>query len=82
MRFKNIYNETKDNVESSMLSLWTPGRHRMRAALKDLLAREPIMAEPIFQSKLETIFEPRGDNSFAYRTRSWRRLSTLSAPDG
>ena len=60
MRFKNIYNETKDNVESSMLSLWTPGRHRMRAALKDLLAREPIMAEPIFQSMFpwETTNDP------------------------
>lgn len=50
MKFKNIYNETKDNVESSMLSLWTPGRHRMRSALKDLFIREPIMTEPIFQS--------------------------------
>lgn len=50
MNFKNIYNETKDNVESSMLSLWTPGRHRMRPALKDLFEREPLLAEPIFQS--------------------------------
>ena len=50
MNFKNIYNETKDNVESSMLSLWAPGRHRMRAALKDLFEREPLLAKPIFQS--------------------------------
>ena len=50
MKFKNIYNETKDNVESSMLSLWAPGRHRMRPALKDLFEREPLLAEPIFQS--------------------------------
>ncbi len=50
MKFKNIYKETKDNVESSMLSLWTPGRHRMRAAIKDLFEREPLLAEPIFQS--------------------------------
>ncbi len=50
MKFKNIYNETKDNVESSMLSLWAPGRHRMRPALKELFDREPLLAEPIFQS--------------------------------
>jgi len=50
MKFQNIYTETKDNVESSMLSLWAPGRHRMRPALKDLFKREPLLAEPIFQS--------------------------------
>lgn len=50
MKFKNIYTQTKENVEMSLLSLWTPGRHRMRAAVKDLIKREPLMAEPIFQS--------------------------------
>jgi len=50
MKFKNIYNETKENVELSLLSLWAPGNHRMRPVLIDLFKREPLMAEPVFQS--------------------------------
>ena len=50
MKFKNIYKETKENVEMALLSLWAPGKHRMRSALKDLFKREPLMAEPVFQS--------------------------------
>ena len=50
MKFKNIYKETKENVELALLSLWAPGKHRMRVALKDLFKREPLMAEPVFQS--------------------------------
>ena len=50
MKFKNLYEQTKEDVELSLLSLWTPGLHRMRPAIKDLLQREPLMAEPVFQS--------------------------------
>lgn len=50
MKFKNIYKETKENVELSLLSLWTPGKHRMRNAMKDLFRREPLLADPVFQS--------------------------------
>lgn len=50
MKFKNIYKETKENVELALLSLWAPGKHRMRSTLKNLLDREPLMAEPVFQS--------------------------------
>lgn len=50
MKFKNIYKETKENVELALLSLWAPGKHRMRTALVDLFKREPLMAEPVFQS--------------------------------
>ena len=50
MKFKNIYQETKEDVELSLLSLWAPGSHRMRPALQDLFRREPLMAEPVFQS--------------------------------
>ena len=50
MNFKNIYKESKENVELSLLSHWTPGSHRMREALKDLFKREPLMADPVFQS--------------------------------
>ena len=50
MKFKNIYKEAKEDVELSLLSLWAPGQHRMRGALRDLFRREPLMAEPVFQS--------------------------------
>lgn len=50
MKFKNIYQQTRENVELALLSLWAPGKHRMRSALKDLFKREPLLAEPVFQS--------------------------------
>lgn len=59
MKFKNIYNETKENVELSLLSLWTPGRHRMRSAIRELFRREPLLAEPVFESIFP--WEPTAD---------------------
>ena len=59
MKFKNIYKETKENVELSLLSLWTPGRHRMRGAMKELFKREPLLAEPVFESIFP--WEPTND---------------------
>ena len=50
MNFKSLYNETKENIELALLSLWSPANHRMRAAMKDLIRREPLFAEPVFQS--------------------------------
>ena len=50
MKFKNIYEQTREDVELALLSLWAPGKHRMRGALKDLFKREPLLAEPVFQS--------------------------------
>ena len=50
MNFKNIYKESRENVELSLLSHWTPGAHRMREAMRDLFRREPLMADPVFQS--------------------------------
>ena len=32
MKFNNIYQETKEDVELSLLTLWAPGDHRMRPA--------------------------------------------------
>ncbi len=62
MKFKNIYTQTKENVEMSLLSLWTPGRHLMREAIKELITREPLMAEPIFQSIFP--WEQTSDNNW------------------
>lgn len=62
MKFKNIYKETKENVELALLSLWAPGRHRMRDAIEDLFKQEPIMAEPIFQSIFP--WAPTSDNNW------------------
>ena len=50
MKFKNIYKETLENVQQSLMSLWAPGSHRMRSSLGELFDREPLMAEPVFQS--------------------------------
>ena len=50
MNFKNLFTETNDNIQSSLLSLWTPANHRMRPAIIRMLEQEPISTEPIFQS--------------------------------
>jgi superfamily II DNA/RNA helicase/rubrerythrin len=50
MNFENIYKETEENLRLALLSLWTPGNHPMRPAIEDLFKREPLLAEPVFQS--------------------------------
>ena len=50
MKFENIYRETEENMRLALNSLWTPGLHPMRNAVKELLDREKLLAEPVFQS--------------------------------
>lgn len=50
MKFENIYKETEENMRLALLSLWTPGHHPMRKAINNLFDREPLLAEPVFQS--------------------------------
>lgn len=50
MNFKSLYSETRENLELALLSLWSPAHHRMRWAMKDLIRREPLFAEPVLQS--------------------------------
>lgn len=50
MKFENIYKETEENMRLALLSLWAPGNHPMRSAIDELFDREPLLAEPVFQS--------------------------------
>lgn len=50
MKFSNIYTKTEKRAEEALLSLWTPGDHPMRAAFTEMLKREPLLGEPVFQS--------------------------------
>lgn len=50
MKFENIYRETEENLRLALLSLWAPGSHPMRHAIEELFDREPLLAEPVFQS--------------------------------
>ena len=50
MKFENVYKETNENLQLALLSLWTPGSHPMRQAVEELFEREPLLAEPVFQS--------------------------------
>jgi superfamily II DNA/RNA helicase len=50
MRFKDIYENTLRDIQQSALSLWVNGNHPMRKAIQQLLEREKLVAEPIFQS--------------------------------
>ena len=50
MRFENIFKETEENVRLALESMWVPGAHPMRKQIEDLFIREPLLAEPVFQS--------------------------------
>ena len=50
MKFSNIYTNTEKRAEEALLSLWTPGDHPMRAAFTEMLKKEPLLGEPVFQS--------------------------------
>lgn len=62
MKFKNIYKESNDNMRLALLSLWTPGNHPLRPAMEELLEREKLIAEPVFQSTFG--WEPTEDKTW------------------
>ena len=62
MKFKNIYQKSEESVEKALLNLWTLGNHPMRGAVKDMFQREPLMAEPVFQSTYG--WQPTEDDSW------------------
>lgn len=62
MKFVNIYKETEENMHLALLSLWAPGNHPMRPAIEELFDREPLLAEPVFQSTFG--WEPATDDSW------------------
>lgn len=62
MKFRNIYQKSEENVEKALLNFWTIGNHPMRGAIKDMFQREPLMAEPVFQSMYG--WQPTEDDSW------------------
>ena len=77
MKFENIYSETEENMRLALLSLWATGNHPLRPAIKDLLDRESLLAEPVFQSTFG--WEPSSDESWrgAINTEVWENLEEL-----
>ena len=62
MKFQNIYQETEENIRLALKSLWTPGQHPFSEAIDDLLDKEKLLAEPVFQSTFG--WEPTEDDSW------------------
>ena len=62
MRFENIFKETEENVRLALESMWVPGAHPMRKQIEELFVREPLLAEPVFQSMFS--WETARDNSW------------------
>lgn len=50
MEFYKIYKNTLNTINSMALSLWVNGKHPMRKAVEEMLVREKVLAEPVFQS--------------------------------
>ena len=53
MKFKQLYHEIERNVESALLSIWTPGDHPMRDSMRKLFQRENLLSMPVFQSQFK-----------------------------
>lgn len=53
MKFKSLYHELERNVESALLSIWTPGNHPMRNPMRQLFKRENLLSMPVFQSQFK-----------------------------
>lgn len=62
MKFENVYKECDENMRLALLSLWTPGNHKFRPAVEEMLDREELLAEPVFQSTFG--WEPTEDESW------------------
>lgn len=77
MRFENIYKETEENMRLALLSLWAPGNHPMRSAINELLDRESLLAEPVFQSTFG--WEPSTDDTWrsAINQDVWNKLEKI-----
>ena len=77
MKFENIYKETEENMRLALLSLWAPGSHPMRSAIDELFDREPLLAEPVFQSTFG--WEPSSDETWrsAINKDVWNQLEKI-----
>lgn len=77
MKFENIYKETEENMRLALLSLWVPGHHPMRSAISEMFDREPLLAEPVFQSTFG--WEPTNDDSWrtAINQEVWNKLEKI-----
>lgn len=77
MKFENIYKETEENMRLALLSLWAPGNHPMRSAISEMFDREPLLAEPIFQSTFG--WEPTTDDTWrtAINKDVWSKLEKI-----
>lgn len=77
MKFENIYKETEENMRLALLSLWASGSHPMRSAINELFDREPLLAEPVFQSTFG--WEPSTDDTWrsAIDKDVWNKLEKI-----
>lgn len=50
MNFRNFYHKTENRLTDAILSLWATGDKEMQDYFKFLLAKEPIMADAVFQN--------------------------------
>lgn len=77
MKFAHIYNETVENMQLALLSLWAPGKHPMRPAIENLFLREPIITEPVFQSMFS--WETTVNDSWrsSLNPEVWKKLEAI-----
>lgn len=77
MKFEKIYRETEENLRLALMSLWVPGEHPMRPAIEELFEREPLLAEPVFQSTFG--WEPSHNEEWrtAINPKIWKNIEAL-----
>ena len=50
MNFKEFYTKSENRLTDSILSLWATGDKEMQDYFKNILSKEPIMSDPVFQA--------------------------------
>jgi len=50
MNFRNLYYKTQNRLKDSVLSLWATGDAAMQQYFSEILNKEKLMAEPVFQT--------------------------------
>lgn len=50
MNFKNLYHKINNRLKDAIISLWATGDATMQAYFSQILEREGLMAEPVFQT--------------------------------
>lgn len=77
--FNKIYKEIQDRLKDSILSLWATGDAQFQNYLEELLNKEKLLAEPVFQNTFPwtPASETFGDLTHLFDSNLIKRLDKI-----